>query len=275
MSLIRADLKPVERAKNGRPKIDGEWYTRVSTFAKAIDDKSNLVNWKGRQTLIGACMAPALVAKAATTDHTDRTKMDELVERLCERAGATTGADMGDAIHAGTEAWDYGDEKVLAMLPGPVAGDVEGYGKMLESVGLTPVLAETFIANHTYKVAGTFDRLVINQHTGQYEVLDIKTSADRPAKQAAAFGALAWAMQIYLYASGKPHDADSGDLEWRELCDGVPSHAAGWVAHIQQGTGVCTPVRIDLEVGKHAADTAQAIRELRRYKGEVVDGTVG
>lgn len=271
--MFDAKLQPVERSKRGQPKIHDKWYTRVSTFAKALDDKSSLVNWKGRQTLIGAVTAPELLALAATTDHDDRAAMNDLVERLCERAGSSAKSDLGTAIHAGTEALDWDDQKKLEMLPAVIAQDVASYGEAMQEQGLEPLMAETFIANHEYRVAGTFDRIVHNSKTGELQVLDIKT-AGRPAAEAARYAALAWALQIFLYASGIPFDAEEGEVQWRELLDGQPSQETGWVAHIQQGSGKCTLIEVDLKLGRQAADVAAATRELRKYKGGI-SGTDG
>ena len=71
-------VKDVPRDRWGRPLIvpvDGGkpiGSTRVSTLAKALDDKSALTKWKQRQVVVGMASRPDLAAVAAACKGDDR-----------------------------------------------------------------------------------------------------------------------------------------------------------------------------------------------------------
>ena len=84
----------IPRDRWGRPMIvpaDGGKpvaYTRVSTLAKVLDDKTALTRWKQRQTAIGMSMRPDLVAKAGAKRDDKRT-VDEVVEEAMVAASSS------------------------------------------------------------------------------------------------------------------------------------------------------------------------------------------
>jgi hypothetical protein len=80
-------------------------YTRVSTLAKALDDKTALTKWKQRQVVIGLGARPDLVAVAGAVKNDDR-KLDEIVETAMTAAESERAANIGTALHALSEQVD-------------------------------------------------------------------------------------------------------------------------------------------------------------------------
>lgn len=169
--MKRIDRAEVPRDRWGRPEIDGQAYTRTSTLAKTLDDQSNLIAWKARMTALGLAKSPDLIGLAATATEKDRTLLNDVVERATDRAGAGSGRDLGTSIHAVTEALDYGEP--VDNLPRDLVDDGRAYQRVCESLGLVPVLAETFVVSKQYGAAGTFDRLLTDGK--EFYIGDVKT----------------------------------------------------------------------------------------------------
>ena len=258
--MRRIDQAPQQRDRWGRPLIDGEGYTRASTLAKTLDDQSNLIGWSSRMTALGLAKAPDLIALASTATESERSKLNDIVERAKDRASAGTGRDLGTAIHSAAEMLDYGQD--ISAVPLEVRNDAEGYEFARTGAGLEPLCGELFVANRQLKSAGSFDRLLHCNETGDALIGDIKTGTKDDPEYAAKYGALAWSMQLAIYATAVPYD--DGWLRWDEWELPVPSAMRGVVFYIPRGTGKCYVIDVDLAQGLQSVKLAADVRDVRR-----------
>ena len=260
--MIRTSHADPPRDRWGRPKIDGVSYTRASTLAKALEDQSGLIKWAARMTALGMSRNPDLVALAATTPPDDKQALDDIAERAKERAGATTGRDTGTSIHAATEMLDCAED--VSHLPADLLRDARAYQAACEAESLTPVLAETFVVNDRMGAAGSFDRLLWDDAGERYVIGDIKTGSSDDPQYVLRYQALAWAMQLAIYAGGRPwHGVWQ---EWADLDVATPDQTRGVIFYIARGSGVCHPLWLDLDVGRAGAQLAADVRAIKRKK---------
>lgn len=256
-AMLRIDGSAVPRDRWGRPVIDGTTYVRASTLADSLDNKEALLSWTGRQTALGLATSPDLIAAVATTKPDDKKALDRLVEQAAERAKSRAGATMGTAIHTATELLDAGES--IEVLPKDVQADAHAYRALLDGAGLTPLAAEVFVVNEELQVAGTFDRLLQGPHRVLIE--DTKTSSN---PNTAEYKALSWAIQIAVYANGRPWLPDRGIVDWEDVGLPAPSVTHGLVVHVVQGEAVAKAYSIDLVAGLEAARIAREVYDLRR-----------
>lgn len=257
--MLRREPVKVQRDRWGRPIVDGRAYTRASTLAKTLDETSALAAWKTRMAIVGVARNPDLHALAATTDPQDRRALNEIAERAAERAGATSGRDLGTSIHSASELVDAG--LPTGHLPAPVLADALAYAAASRAEGLTPVAAETFVAHEQLGVAGSFDRLMSSPDG--FVIGDIKTGSNPDLGRVLAYSGLAWATQLAAYANSTPWDG--GWSSW-EAVGGAPSTSRGVIFYVPRGSGRCHPVWLDLEVGWRAACLSVQVREIRKVK---------
>lgn len=265
--MRRIDQGDVPRDRWGRPLIDGKPYTRASTLAKALDDTSNLMQWKARKVAEGMGQAADLVALAATS-RGDKKVLDDVVERAMDRAGAGGGRDIGTGIHAATEMLDGGED--ITGLPTDLQKDALAYQDCYAGLGLTPVLAETFVVNRHLQSAGTFDRLMVDRD-GDTLITDIKTVGEgKDAAYSARWSGLAWSIQLAVYAFASPWTAATGVVSWSGWDIQPPRVDKGIVWVIRRGQGTCEPVTVDLTVGLRAANMCADVRDIRKLRPAVV-----
>ena len=266
MKVVKQTL-PERHKGNGQPKIDGTYFTRASSLAKVLDDQSALINWKGKMAAYGIAHNDDLRALAATTDLKDY-RWRDIVERACESAGASSGADIGTSIHTATEEWDLRGEVAVQQMPDEIVADARAYRDLMDAYGFKPLAGEVFVANRALRTAGSFDRLVESPE-GTAHILDIKTvGSDKDAAGAAKWSGVAWAIQTAVYANAKPYDADRGYLEWADLDlpEPVSEGLAAYIVVIPRGSGTAALVDIDLTAGKELAQLAAQVRDARRSK---------
>ena len=257
--MRRIDQVEPKRDRWGRPLIDGETYTRASKLSKSIDDQYNLMKWSARMTALGIAKSPDLIALASTATEDERGKLNDIVDRAKDRALAGAGRDVGTSIHSAAEMLDYGAD--ISSLPLDVRNDAEGYEFARTGAGLEPLCGELFVANRQLKSAGSFDRLLHCNETGDALIGDIKTGTKDDPEYAAKYGALAWSMQLAIYATAVPYD--DGWLRWDEWELPVPSAMRGVVFYIPRSTGNCYVIDIDLAQGLQAVKLAADVRDAR------------
>jgi hypothetical protein len=255
---------PIERHKgNGQPRIDGDFWMRTSSLAKVLEDQGGLIFWRGKMAAKGIASDEELRLRASVMDLDDR-GWREVVDRACERAGASDGADRGTSIHATTEAWDL--TGVEPDVPEELLADARAYREAVAELGLSPVAGEMFVANQEVRSGGSFDRLMVDD-SGWACLLDIKTTkASKDAATACRFSGLSWGIQLSTYSRAVPYDGELGFRDWSELDLPVPDLKRGIVAVIPRGTGTCELVEVDLEQGWRAARLAAEVRDARRWK---------
>lgn len=261
--MIRVQQQEPKRDRYGRPEIDGEFFTRASSLSGAIEDKFAVNQWAQRQVGIGVARSQHLIAGFAATDPKNTRTLNELVEKALDASGATAAREIGSAIHAATERYDYGEP--LDGLPDHVVKDVQAYAKATERAQLEPALAELFVVNDDLKVAGSLDRLV-RSASGGFGILDIKTSSNPDSYR---YAGLSWAVQLAVYANSTPYCSQQGRMSWVDLGVTAPNKEVGIVAHIQQGSGKCRLFTVDLVKGYEFAQMAADVRAVRKTKGLV------
>ena len=248
----------IPRDRWGRPLITPEDggkpipYTRMSTLAKALDDKSALTKWKQRQVVVGMGARPDLVQVAQTIKGDDR-KLDEIVESAMVAAESERAANVGTALHSLSEQVDAGAE--IGTLPEWARADMGAYKAALE--GIEILAAEMFVVVDEIQAAGTFDRLV-RLPDGRVLVADLKTGRHEPKYPQGA------TQQIAGYSRGHLYDAEKGRVGH------LPSlgidQSAGLLIHCPAGTGTCDLYLLDLSVGWSLAQVSVAVRAAFKQK---------
>lgn len=236
-------------------------YTRATTIAKLLDDQGGLMNWRSRMVTLGLVQRADLYAMASTIDPDDKKALDQLCERAAEAGGATVRRDLGTAFHAILEKfWTQPDFEV----PSAYKNDVHSVVDALANAGLTVVdgMNEQIVIHDRLQIAGTFD-LIVEDATGNKYIADIKTGSS------VTFGALAFAIQLAIYANAdaiyKQGRADDGSDDQRLPMPNV-DQTVGVIIHIQPGSGFCEIHQLDLTIGRDALDLAMAVRDARKLK---------
>jgi hypothetical protein len=248
----------IKRDRWGRPLIqpvDGGKpvaYTRVSTLAKTLDNKEQLMRWKCRQTAMGLGKRNDLVAMAAAVGD-DKGKLDEIVAEAMSAAASNAAANLGTTLHALTEHVDNGTKP--DYLPGELIGDLTAYEEAMR--GITVLGSEKFIVNDEVQAAGTFDRLLALPGIGMV-VADIKTGQHEPNYPHAA------CIQVATYARGHLYDHDKGRIKY--LPDLGVSTDVGLMIWLPAGKARCELYLLDLNLGWELAQTAARVRDVYKSK---------
>ena len=247
-----ADL--IKRDRWGRPLIvppeGGEpvGYTRVSTLAKELGDKSALSKWMARQAAIGLASRPDLVALVRSTDPENRKALDKIVKDAQEAAGSSKAANVGTALHSMSEAIDDGADP--ASFGEEYATALTNYRTAMS--GIEVLAKETFVVVDEVQAAGTFDRLV-RLSDGRIVVADIKTGAHEPQYPMGA------TQQIAVYAHGYLYHPDQGRIGY--LPDMGVDTTTGLLIHLSAETHQCDLYELDITAGWALATTAVAVRK--------------
>lgn len=249
----------IPRDRWGRPLIvpaDGGTpipYTRVSTLAKALDDKTALTDWKCRQVALGMARRPDLVAKAASIPADDKRNMNEVVKNAMTAAEAERAANIGTALHSLTELVDAGQP--VDAQPEFARADLAAYKAAM--AGIEILAAEMFVVTDELQAAGTFDRLV-RLHDGRVVVADVKTGQHDPTYPHGV------AQQIAIYSRGHLYDPE------RQRIGHLPAlgidQSTGLLIWMPAGSGTCRLFELDLTVGWGLAQVSVAVRAAFKQK---------
>lgn len=248
----------IPRDRWGRPLIDPPdggkptAYTRVSTLAKTLDNKEQLMRWKCRQTALGLARRTDLVAMAGSIGD-DKKRMDEIVAEAMSAAASNAAANLGTTLHALTEHVDNGTKP--DYLPGELIGDLTAYEEAMR--GLTILGAEKFIVNDHVQAAGTFDRLVVVPGIGMV-IADIKTGQHEPDYPHGV------CTQVATYAHGHLYEHEKGRLKY--LPDLGVSTETGLMIWLPAGKARCELYLLDLTLGWELAQTAARVRDVYKSK---------
>lgn len=227
-------------------------WTRATTFAKSVADTYGLGQWEMRMVAAGLGMRRDLYALAAAAKVEDKQTLDRVAKDAKEAASASSGANLGTALHTFTEAIDRGE---TITAPQPWDADLDAYRAALDQAGITAVPAwiERIVVLPTLRVAGTFDRIV-RMPDGRHVIADVKTGKDLKY----AWGEIA--IQLALYANAP--------FMWSAHTDTyVPmpelDRTTALVMHLPAGRGVCTLYDVDITAGWEAAQLCQQVRTWR------------
>ena len=254
--------KDIPRDRYDRPKIipvDGGnpvGYTRMSTLAKVLDDKGNLVDWKARMTAVGLLKSPALMTRlsgllagSSLDDPKIKQAMKKIVDEATEAAGASNAASTGTGLHALTEALDA--EHPLEYVSKADRDRVDAYAEATRDY--TPLRAEGFVVIDEIRAAGSYDRLWLCPD-GKVRVGDLKTGA-WDARYPMGVTA-----QLAGYAHGKHYDPATGGRE--DLHPDLDIHSGLLIS--MPPSGGCEVIELDLDLGWAVLMVATKIHEIRK-----------
>ena len=220
-------------------------YTRVTTFAEALDDTAGLTVWRHR--LLAKGLATLTDELQACTDDRQR---DAVVAKALHIAGEKLKADLGTAFHLAMEHAVMGTG---IAPPAPYHLDVAATLAALEGAGIEPVveLCESQLWNPTYSLVGTADVLARGPWGERLRVCDYKTGSRIERN--------AHAIQMAVYANATHRFTGDG---WEE----VPPLDTRWgyIVHTPSGSGTCTIYSVDLDEGLLRAEEAKTVREWRK-----------
>jgi hypothetical protein len=231
-------------------------WTRATTFAKSISDTYSLTNWQLRMAVKGVALRDDLYALAAAAPLDDRATLDRVAKDAKEAAAASSGANLGTALHQFTETVDRGD---TVRVPQQWAADIAAYQQTMHATGIRPIpdLIERIVVVAQLKVAGTFDRVLTNPAWRLPRIGDVKTGKEL------SYGWLEIAVQLALYSRATA--IWNGVTEKYEPMPAVDQDTA-LVMHLPAGKGRCTLYEVDIAAGWHIAQLCQQVREQRARK---------
>ena len=245
-----APARPEPKIVNKQYEIQGELFTRATTFKDAIGDKFLLHLWEKRMVALGLAARPDLYALAASFTADDKKKLNDLCKQAQEAARASSGANLGTALHTFTERVDRGE---TLSIPAPYDADIAAYTAALEAAGveIIPELIEGVVVNRTLGVAGRFDRIVKVRGVDGIVVADLKTG-----------GFLNWqefAVQQSIYANAEEMYDPATDT-CSPMPDGINKDIA-LIIHLPVGRATCTIHTVDIRGGWEMAQVCKVVRD--------------
>lgn len=207
----------VERDGFGRPLLyppeGGKKvaYTRPSTMAKWLDDKSGLINWTAAMAMIGMAQSKSVQARVSAIvargeGYTEnRGAFKELVEVATNVAKVRERADYGTAIHEFAELVDSGTLD-WGYVPESLKGPLDAYREATECLSVLDsevfVVIDEKVGNRKLRGAGSLDRVVQHPELGVV-IADLKTGAKEPQYP------LGVMTQVAIYSRGQRYRDDS------------------------------------------------------------------
>ena len=230
--------------------------TRVTTIANTLADRYGLEQWGQRNTVLGIGLRPDLYALAVSSTPDDKQQLNKVVKQAQEAAKASSGANLGTALHRITERVDRGDD---LDIPQDWKGDVDAYCQTLADhhVGIRTEFIERIVVNFNIGAAGTLDRLVQLSGQAALTVADLKTGKD-----VVKYGTTEIAIQLALYANST-HVWNGTDYNPMPPVDTNKA----LIIHLPVGKSQCTLHTVDIAAGWEAAQLALQVREWRKQKG--------
>ncbi len=230
-------------------------WTRVTTIASTTADRFGLEAWAQRNTVLGIGLRPDLYALAVSSTVDDRQQLTRVVKQAQEAAKASSGANLGTALHRITERVDRGDD---LEIPQEWKGDVDAYCQTLADnhVGIQADWIERIVVLPELGIAGTLDRLVTLSGQAAMTVADLKTGKD-----VVKYGTTEIAIQLALYANAT-HAWNGTDY------DPMPptNTTKGMIIHLPVGQAECNLHTVDIAAGWETVELALQVREWRKRK---------
>jgi hypothetical protein len=227
-------------------------HTRVTNFAKKLEDGYTLTAWGKRMVLVGAAQRTDIIASTLAAGD-DKRKLDALTESAMDAAKANVRRETGTALHSLCEQVDAG---MTVDMPSPWREDVEAYTACMQSIGASVSRMEEVVVLPDLKLAGRFDRLV--KIRGTTYVMDIKTGANL------SYSWLSIAIQLALYAEAATiYDPDTHKHEPMPRVN----QERGLVIHLPAGEARAVPYWVDLAEGRRGIDLTRSVLAWRSTKG--------
>jgi hypothetical protein len=250
-------------------------WTRATTIANTLEDRYGLENWAKRNVVLGIAARPDLYALAASCKPDDKKQLSDIVRDAEEAAQASSGRNLGSALHKITARIDTGEELDVPKAWRP---DVDAYLNTLadNSVKILPEYVERVVVASKPRIAGTFDRLI--SYEGTTYVADLKTGAN-----AIEYGVTDIAVQLAIYANadhlwkGTAEEADRNrdhhgryllpdPLETPDAYESMPAvnKERAVIIHLPVEQARCDLYWVDIAAGVEGVKTALWVRDWRK-----------
>lgn len=241
--------------------VNAEGYTRVSTLAGALDDKSNLIAWSAANAMVGMVRDRSIAAQVGSlaSKYGDpwnipegKTALKQLVERAQTTGGGDEASSLGTSAHEFTEVIDEG--RWPEFVPPELEPWLRAYEQTMSSVEILD--NELFVVNDELKVAGSMDK-VIRLKDGRVVSADLKTGKHDPGYPTKLM------IQLACYANSERYDQKTGER--------APIHpdldlSTAMLIHMPIRSGQKPHARlypVDIELGLELARLALRVREVR------------
>jgi hypothetical protein len=225
-------------------------YTRTTTFIKALDDASGLIDWKAGLVALGMAQHDDL-RHEVISNRDDAKAVRRVASEAADRAGGKTARERGSALHAMTEDVDAGRDPWGATDADHA--DLAAYRTATQ--GIEWLHTEQALVCDTLKVAGTADRIG-RLPDGTVAVFDVKTGPDTEKK--VVYKGQPWSAQLALYATSDLYDVATGTRT-----DNPSSTEYGYIIWLPAGQARCVLYRVALGPGWDACQLAWRVREWR------------
>jgi hypothetical protein len=267
----RPKIKPPtgETWTSGTGKVEATRpYTRVTTFAGALDDSQGLVDWKAAQALLGASRRPDYMLAAAACQSWDQDKdtLRELVEKAAEAAGESASA-IGTALHAFTERMDRGEP--VGFVPEPYRPHLARYEQIIAPLTFTHHEVRT--VNDQLQVAGTPDRFGYCSLPDPDGVVDKRRVIDTKSGKLDDYRVPKISAQLAIYAHSALYDPTTGArTPLPDLCTrwGLIVHLPAKATAVELEAGAGDLYWVNLDHGwAGAEELAGRVRAWRKVRG--------
>lgn len=245
----------IKRDRYGRPTVAGVSMTRASTIAKTLDDGSNLMKWIARTTVVGMSLPSSEDLRELALSHRDDDReLNAVAEKAKERAGGSSAAARGTALHAVLAMVNRGEPIPPELSPATIAS-VDAYRRrVFDELGLKPVFVERFVADPDLGVAGSFD-VVLEDAEGTRYMSDAKTGAKSWERRFC----IPVAIQLAAYAGGELYCPEAGFLGSTGASDTM-----GLLISVPVDKGTCAVDLIDVKLGAELLDLAVSVHRARK-----------
>lgn len=277
---VTRDGKPLDWPEGVNQPLNGHLYERISDLGGNLEDKSNLSPYHQAQAVFGAVTQKHLFLqfRALASEHADpwtsaKKEVKDLLYQARMAGGEERKSGTGTGFHRYAHLVDEGrdiDFPVNELKPW-----LWCYGEAMRS-RFTVLMDEGFVVVDSLEdpggpedlcVAGSFDRLLLDNDTGEVLMADIKTG-----KQDNEY-AMSPTIQVAGYAHGKLYNQETGE---RTEIHPALSLDKGVLIHVPANGGgppECCIYPLDLkrgwELAVNAADAAKA-KKMRVAKRDVM-----
>ena len=258
------------RRANGAPMVSDpenpeKWqrYSRPSSYAKCLDDEEALVNWRIWKAMDGVARSKALQTQVVATKDDDKDEKKTLREKALDKGQANERADQGTGLHAITARAEDPDDDF--ECPDIFAEDINAYLECLATYGLTSEMVEVHMVNDAFRAAGTADRIYrlgkpLVAPSGEIIPAGTLILGDLKTGAKLDFSLPGYAVQTALYAEGVLYDVVTN----KRLP--TPEINRQWtlLVHLPVGTGRCTLLWCQVDLGVYGAWLAKEVKEWRK-----------
>lgn len=264
---IKPPVGDVWKSDKGRVEATRP-YTRVTTFAGALDDSQGLVDWAAAQALLGASRRPdyVMAAAACTSWDQDKDTLRELVAKAKDAAGEDA-ALIGTALHSFTERIDRGEP--VGHVPEPYRPHLARYEQIIAPLTFTHHEVRT--VNDQLQVAGTPDRFGYCSLPDPDGVVDKRRVIDTKSGRLDDYRVPKISAQLAIYSHSALYDPATGArTPLPDLCTrwGLIVHlpAKATAAELEAGAGGLYWVNLD-HGWAGAEELAGRVRAWRKVRG--------